>query len=200
MNSKTELLFVIDKSGSMSGLESDTIGGFNSTLNRQKGCKGEVIVSTVLFNGRSATIHDRVDIKQVQPMTQEDYVAEGNTAMLDAIGLSVEHILSVHAGMKKEDVPSKIIAVIITDGYENSSRNFTYESVKSLIDSLSKKGWEFMFLGANIDVAKEAGRMGIRRDNAMSYDCDSEGVENMYCMMSNMVYDKMDPKYLEDEH
>ena len=199
MNSKTELLFVIDKSGSMSGLESDTIGGFNSTLNRQKDCKGEVIVSTVLFNGRSATIHDRVDIKQVQPMTQEDYVAEGNTAMLDAVGLSVEHILSVHAGMKKEDVPSKTIAVIITDGYENSSRNFTYESVKSLIDSLSKKGWEFMFLGANIDVAKEAGRMGIRRDNAMSYDCDSEGVENMYCMMSDVVCSKINPKDQEDE-
>ncbi len=175
----------------MSGLESDTIGGFNSTLNRQKDCGEEVIVSTVLFNGRSATIHDRVDIKQVQPMTREDYVAEGNTAMLDAVGLSVEHILSVHAGMKKEDVPSKTIVVIITDGYENSSRNFTYESVKSLIDSLSKNGWEFIFLGANIDVAKEAGRMGIKYDNAMSYDCDSEGLNKVYCDMSDAVYSRI---------
>lgn len=194
MNCKTELLFIIDKSGSMSGLESDTIGGFNSTLNKQKNRKGEVIVSTVLFNGRSATIHDRIDIKQVPPMTEEDYVAEGNTAMLDAVGLSVEHIVSVHAGMQKEDVPPKTIVVIITDGYENSSRNFTYESVKGLIDKLSRNGWEFLFLGANIDVAKEAGKMGIRRANAMSYECDEKGLKDMYCKMEVKVNDWIDDR------
>ena len=166
----TELVFILDRSGSMGGMEKDTIGGFNSMLDKQRKETGEAVVSTVLFDNEIEVIHDRVSISNVQNLTDKDYFVRGCTALLDAVGGAIHHIGNVHKYARKEDVPEKTLFIITTDGMENSSRKYTYEKVKSMIAKQKKKyGWEFLFLGANIDAIQEAGRFGIDASHAVNY-------------------------------
>lgn len=184
----TELVFILDRSGSMCGLEQDTIGGFNSMLQKQKQQVGEVLVSTVLFNSYSQVIHDRVPLAEVQPMTEEEYHVGGTTALLDAIGGAIKHIGMVHKYARAEDRPEKTLFIITTDGMENASRKYTYEKVRRMIEQQkSKHGWEFLFLGANIDAAREAARFGIDADRAADYHCDEKGTALNYQVISDVV-------------
>ncbi len=185
MNEKlTEIVFIIDRSGSMHGLESDTIGGFNSMLAKQKSTDCPAFVSTVLFSDNSSVIHDREDLYSVKDMTEDDYETGGCTALLDAVGGAVKHIANVHKYARKEDVPGKTLFIIITDGMENASRNYSGAKVKHLIEESRKKGWEFIFLGANIDAALAAESMGISRSRAVNYACDSAGTKRSYSAMA----------------
>ena len=184
----TEIVFILDRSGSMQGLEGDTIGGFNAMLEKQKLEEGEAFVSTVLFDDESSVLHDRVDIQKVAPMTRRDYFVGGCTALLDAVGEAIRHIANVHKYAREEDVPEKTVFVITTDGMENASRKYTYEKVKKMISLQQEKyGWEFLFLGANIDAAREAARFGIREDRAANYHADSKGTAVIYEAMSDAV-------------
>ena len=184
----TELVFILDRSGSMCGLEQDTIGGFNSMLQKQKQQVGEVLVSTVLFNSYSQVIHDRVPLAEVQPMTEAEYHVGGTTALLDAIGGAIKHIGMVHKYARAEDRPEKTLFIITTDGMENASRKYTYEKVRQMIEQQkSKHGWEFLFLGANIDAAREAARFGIDADRAADYHCDEKGTALNYQVISDVV-------------
>ena len=184
----TELVFILDRSGSMSGLESDTIGGFNAMIAKQKREEGEALVSTVLFDNDSAVIHDRVPIREVQPMTEREYFARGCTALLDAVGGAIHHIGNVHKYARKEDVPEKTMFIITTDGYENASRRYSYEKVRHMIERQKEKyGWEFLFLGANIDAAAEAKRFGITADRAVNYKCDAQGTALNYEVIHEAV-------------
>jgi len=177
----TEIVFILDRSGSMHGLEKDTIGGFNSMLDKQKKLDGQAYVSTVLFDDESKVIHDRKAIRDIAPMTDRDYSVGGCTALLDAVGGAIHHIGNVHKYASTEDRPQKTLFVIITDGEENASREYTYEKVKHMITRQQEKyGWEFMFLGANIDAAKEAARYGIREEMAANYICDERGTALNY--------------------
>ena len=185
LNGITELVFILDRSGSMSGLESDTIGGFNSTIEAQKENEGKVYVSTVLFDHESYVLHDRVDIEQIEPMTRKDYQVRGSTALLDAIGGAIHHIGNVHKYARAEDVPEKTIFVITTDGYENASRFYSSADIKAKIKRQTERyGWEFLFLGANIDAVETADNLGIRRDRATNYRYDKQGVGESYTVMS----------------
>ena len=184
----TEIVFILDRSGSMAGLEDDTIGGFNAMIEKQKAAPGDAIVSTVLFDNRTDVIHDRVDIKIVQPMTSKDYYVRGCTALLDAVGKSIHHIGNVHKYAREEDRPEKTLFVITTDGMENASREYTYDRVRQMIQRQKEKyGWEFLFLGANIDAAKEAARFGITEDRAANYHADSVGTAVIYEAVSEAV-------------
>lgn len=184
----TELVFILDRSGSMSGLERDTIGGFNSLIEKQKKEEGEVLISTVLFDDRSDVIYDRVPVDQVKRMTEDDYYVRGCTALLDAVGEAIHHIATVHKYAREEDRPEKTLFVITTDGMENSSRRYTYDMVKKMVEKEKEKyGWEFMFLGANIDAVEVAGRFGIQKERAINYDCDSFGTQLNYDAISNAV-------------
>ena len=184
----TEIVFILDRSGSMAGLEDDTIGGFNAMIQKQKGEDGEAYVSTVLFDNYSEVIHDRVDIKMVQSMTRKDYYVRGCTALLDAVGKAIHHIGNVHKYAREEDRPEKTIFVITTDGMENASRQYDYGKVKAMIQRQKEKyGWEFLFLGANIDAAKEAARFGITEDRAANYHADSVGTAVIYEAVSEAV-------------
>ena len=184
----TELVFILDRSGSMTGLESDTIGGFNSMIAKQKKESGEALVSTLLFDNESVVIHDRLPLSEVPPMTEAEYFTRGSTALLDALGGAIRHIGRIHKYARREDVPEKTMFVIITDGYENSSRSYDYKTVRRLIESRkAKHGWEFIFLGANIDAAAEAERFGISADRAVSYKCDEVGIELSYGVISDTV-------------
>ena len=177
MNGITELVFIIDRSGSMSGLEADTIGGFNATIDAQKEKGGKVYVSTVLFDHESVVLHDRVDIEKIEPMTRKDYQVRGSTALLDAIGGAMHHIKNVHRYARAEDVPEHTIFVITTDGMENASRTYSKRMIKDRIRiAQSERGWEFLFLGANIDAFEAAEGLGIRRDRAANYRYDRQGV------------------------
>ncbi|MCR5124412.1 MAG: VWA domain-containing protein [Treponema sp.] len=179
----TEIVFVMDKSGSMGGLESDTIGGYNAFLRKQKKVEGEAFISTVLFSDESKVIHDRVPIGKVNDMTEEQYSVGGSTALLDAVGDAVCHIANIHKYARDEDRPEKTIFVITTDGMENSSKRRTHGDVKKLVESQKEKGWEFVFLGANIDAAEEASKIGISADMAATYECDEKGTEiNFNCL------------------
>ena len=184
----TEIVFILDRSGSMAGLEDDTIGGFNAMIRKQKDEEGEAYVSTVLFDNYSEVIHDRVDIKMVQSMTRKDYYVRGCTALLDAVGKAIHHIGNVHKYAREEDRPEKTIFVITTDGMENASREYTYDRVRRMIEHEKEKyGWEFLFLGANIDAAKEAARFGITEDRAANYHADRQGTAVIYEAMSEAV-------------
>ena len=161
----TELVFILDRSGSMSGLETDTIGGFNAMIAKQKREAGEALVSTVLFDNESVVIHDRLPLGKVSPMTEKEYFTRGCTALLDAVGGAIHHIGNIHKYARREDVPDKTMFIITTDGYENASRRYDYETVRRMIQRQKEKyGWEFLFLGANIDAAREAARFGIGAD------------------------------------
>ena len=184
----TEIVFILDRSGSMAGLEADTIGGFNFMIAKQKAAPGEAYVSTALFDTHTDVIHDRVDIREIRPMTREDYWVRGCTALLDAIGKSIHHIGNVHKYAREEDRPEKTIFVITTDGMENASREYSIQKVRKMIQHEKEKyGWEFLFLGANIDAAKEAARFGITEDCAANYHADREGTAVIYEAMSEAV-------------
>ncbi len=184
----TELVMILDRSGSMSGLEDDTIGGYNSMLKKQRETEGEVLVSTVLFDDYSEVLHDRVPLDRVPEMTGEDYYVRGCTALLDAVGGAIHHIGNVHKYAREEDRPEKTIFVITTDGMENASRQYSYERVKQMVEHEKEKyGWEFLFLGANIDAIKTAGRFGISADRAANYHSDHEGTKLNYEVLSDAV-------------
>ena len=184
----TELVFILDRSGSMSGLEADTVGGFNSMLRKQQREEGDAFVSTILFDNVSEVIHDRADIKSVRPMTEKDYVPRGCTALLDAVGDAIQHIGNIHKYAREEDVPEKTIFVIITDGMENASHKYTYSRLQEMIKRQKEKyGWEFLFLGANIDAPREAKRFGIEEDRAMTYKNESKGLQNNYQVLSETM-------------
>ena len=184
----TELVFILDRSGSMAGLEDDTIGGFNAMIEKQKRESGEALVSTVLFDNDCEVIHDRVNIRKIEPMTRKEYYVRGCTALLDAVGGAIHHIGNVHKYAREEDRPEKTLFVITTDGMENASRKFSYEKLKAMIEKQKEKyGWEFLFLGANIDAAKEAARFGIGADRAANYHADSEGTHVIYETVSEAI-------------
>lgn len=183
----TEAVFILDRSGSMSGLEKDTIGGFNSMIEKQRRQEGEVLVTTVLFDNESVVIHDRKRLEEVLPMSEKEYCVGGCTALLDAVGGTVEHIRKIHKYIREEDVPEHTIFVITTDGMENASKKYDYSQVKELIDGCKRDGWEFIFMGANIDAADVAGKMGIRRECAVKYVSDPAGTRLNYEAMSDAV-------------
>ncbi len=184
----TELVFILDRSGSMAGLEADTIGGFNAMIDKQKKAKGEATISTVLFDSESTVIHDRVDVQKIEPMTDRQYSVRGCTALLDAVGKAIHHIGNVHKYARDEDRPEHTVFVITTDGMENASREYTAERVKQMIErQKSKYGWEFLFLGANIDAVETAGRFGIGRNRAVNYHSDSVGTRLNYDVVSEAV-------------
>lgn len=184
----TELVFLLDCSGSMHGLEEDTIGGFNSMLDRQKGEEGQAMVSTILFSNTGTVIHDRLPLEQVSHMTRAQYVTGGGTALLDAVGRAIHHIRHIHKYARPEDVPDRTLFVITTDGQENASRNYDYDTIRQMIEEQkTKHGWEFLFLGANMDAAAEASRFGIGADHAVEYRCDQVGTALNYEAISAAV-------------
>ena len=190
-NNITELVFILDRSGSMSGLESDTVGGFNSMIEKQKKEDGECYVSTVLFDNVSEVLHDRVRLSEIRPMTDREYTVRGCTALLDAIGGAIHHIGNIHKYARPEDVPEHTMFIITTDGLENASHRYDSEQVKRMIERQKEKyGWEFLFIGANIDAVKTARSYGIDEDRAVNYNADSKGTgilyESVACAVSNV--------------
>ena len=184
----TELVMILDRSGSMSGLEADTIGGFNGMIEKQKKEEGDAYVSVVLFDDQNEVLYDRVPIDKVEPMTDRQYYVRGCTALLDAVGGAIHHIGNIHKYARKEDVPERTIFVITTDGMENASRVYTYDKVRRAIERQKEKyHWEFIFLGANIDAAAEAARFGIDSSRAARYECDSIGTALNYSVVSETV-------------
>ncbi len=184
----TEIVFILDRSGSMAGLEDDTIGGFNAMIEKQKQEQGDAYISTILFDNYSEVVHDRVDIQKVPLMTRKEYYVRGCTALLDAVGKAIHHIGNVHKYAREEDRPEKTLFIITTDGMENASREYTYDRVRRMIEHEKEKyGWDFLFLGANIDAAREAARFGISEDRAANYHADREGTAVVYEAMSEAV-------------
>ena len=184
----TELVFILDRSGSMAGLEADTIGGFNSMIAKQKKEAGEALVSTILFSNDSVVIHDRLPLSEVPPMTEKEYFTRGCTALLDAVGGAIHHIGNIHKYARREDVPEKTMFIITTDGYENASCRYDYERVRRMIERQKEKyGWEFLFLGANIDAVETARHFGIGADRAVNYHSDHEGTQLNYEVLSEAV-------------
>ncbi len=187
-NNITELVFILDRSGSMSGLEADTIGGYNSLIEKQKKEEGEVYISTVLFDDTCEVLHDRRSLDQISPMTDKDYYVRGCTALLDALGGAIHHIGNVHKYAREEDRPEKTLFIITTDGQENASRHYSYEKVKHMVERQKEKfGWEFLFLGANIDAITEAARFGIKAERAVNFHCDTVGTAVNYRTLSKAV-------------
>ncbi len=202
-NNITEIVFILDRSGSMGGLESDTIGGFNSMIRKQKKEDGKCYVTTVLFDSVVETLHDRVDLEKIGEMTDKECFVRGSTALLDAIGRTVKHISDIHKYIRDEDVPAHTIFVITTDGMENSSREYSSDKVKKMIGKKKEKGWEFIFLGANIDAVETARSFGIAKENAVNYHCDAKGTAiNFACVgkaVSSMrAKGKMDESWREE--
>lgn len=184
----TELVFILDRSGSMSGLETDTIGGFNSMLEKQRREPGDAVVSTVLFDNETEVIHDRVAIADVPKLTDNEYYVRGCTALLDAVGGAIHHIGNIHKYARKEDVPEKTLFIITTDGMENASHRYTYDKVRHMIERQKEcYGWEFLFLGANIDALAEARRFGIDESMAANYICDEVGMALNYEAISDAI-------------
>lgn len=184
----TEIVFILDRSGSMSGLEQDTIGGFNSMIKQQKNAEGEALISTILFDNVSEVLYDRINVKDIQPLSDHDYMVRGCTALLDAIGGAIHHIGNIHKYARREDVPEHIMFVITTDGMENASRYYSSNKVKQMIERQKiKYGWEFLFFGANIDAVETARLFGIDEDRAVNYQCDSEGTALNYEVISEAI-------------
>lgn len=207
-NNVTELVFILDRSGSMAGFEADTIGGFNATIEKQKKQDGKVYVSTVLFDNESEVVHDRVDINEIKPMTEKEYQVGGCTALLDAIGGAIHHIGNIHKYARPEDVPEHTVFVITTDGMENASHRYSSQEIKSKIKRQTEKyGWEFIFLAANIDAVETAESIGIRRERAANWLHTKEGVGRSYYAMCEAITsvrmncaDKMDlEEYLKED-
>ncbi len=187
-NNTTELVFILDRSGSMAGLEKDTIGGFNAMIEKQKKLAGKCYVSTVLFDNDSRVIHDRIKLENVRPMTEDDYTVGGCTALFDAIGGAVRHIGNIHKYARKQDVPEHTVFVITTDGMENASHRYCSADVKRMIERQKRKyGWEFIFVAANIDAAETARTFGIERNRAVNYHADATGTACLYDNMSDVV-------------
>lgn len=187
-NRLTEIVYILDRSGSMAGLEQDTIGGFNTMMNKQKKTHEKAYVSTILFDHESEVLFDRVPIEEVKDITDKEYYVRGCTALLDAIGGAIHHMANVHKYARKDDRPNKTIFVITTDGEENASKVYTYQKVKHMIEHQKEKyGWEFIFVGANIDASKEAQRIGIRNERAVNYVHDRIGTETIFDGLSDAV-------------
>lgn len=208
-NNLTELVFILDRSGSMSGLEGDTIGGFNAMIEKQKKEAGEAYVSTVLFDNVSEVLHDRIKLKDVPKMTAKDYTVRGCTALIDAIGGAIHHIGNIHKYARPEDVPTHTMFIITTDGQENASQKYSSDEVKKMIERQKKKyGWEFLFIGANIDAVETAAQFGIAKDRAVNYRADSQGTQVLYdtisapisAMRANKAIDKDWGKRIEDDN
>ena len=195
----TELVFILDRSGSMSGLESDTIGGFNSFIEKQKEVDGECLVSTVLFNQVSKVIYDRVSLKEIRKMTGDDYLPSGTTALIDAMGDAIHHIRNVHKYIREEDVPEKTVFVIITDGLENASTRYSSDDVKKMVSQQKEKGWEFLFLGANIDAVETAKHYGIEEDRAVRFHSDHIGTKKNYETLAKAVVHFREEKCIAPE-
>ncbi|SFN72843.1 vWA domain-containing protein [Proteiniclasticum ruminis] len=197
----TELVFILDRSGSMAGLEKDTIGGYNALLEKQKKEKGRARITTVLFDDRYELLHRMMPLKEVLPLTDKEYYVRGSTALLDAVGLTISEMIAVHKNEKPEEKPGKVLFVITTDGYENASREFTQEKVRKMIETQKTKyGWEFLFLGANIDAEEAAEQYGIGRDRAVTYHADEKGTRLNYSVISEAVSNmrnssQMDPNW-----
>ena len=187
-NNITELVFILDRSGSMAGLEADTVGGFNAMIEKQRKETGECYVSTVLFDHVSEVLHDRVKLTDISPLTDRDYTVRGSTALIDALGSAIHHIGNIHKYARAEDVPARTMFVITTDGMENASHRYTSEQVKAMIERQKEKyGWEFLFIGANIDAVETAADYGIDADRAVDYHADAQGTQVSYCAMSEAV-------------
>ncbi len=185
-----ELVFILDRSGSMAGLENDTIGGFNSLIEKQKKEKGRAIITTVLFDHEHEILHNRIDIKGVKTMTDKDYFVRGSTALLDSLGNTISKTLNTYKNTHKFQRPQKVMFVIITDGLENASNEYNYSKVKELINNTKEKyNWEYMFLGANIDAEVEASKFGIDSDRAVTYNADSVGTQLNYSVMTQVISD-----------
>lgn len=188
MSKFTEIVFVLDRSGSMAGLEADTIGGFNSLIQKQKREDGKAVVSTVLFDDKCEVLHDRKDLMEIASLTEEDYYVRGCTALLDAVGGAIHHIGNVHKYARAEDRPERTLFIITTDGMENASRKYGYEKVKRMIERQKERyGWEFLFLGANMDAVSVAGRFGIAPERAVRFHCDEKGTELNYRVLSETI-------------
>ncbi|MDI9476532.1 MAG: VWA domain-containing protein [Clostridiales bacterium] len=197
---RTEIVFILDRSGSMSGLEEDTIGGYNSMLEKQQKEEGEAIVTTVLFDHEYEIIHDRINIREIMPITKREYFVRGSTALLDAIGITVNKIINSTRNTKKEYRADKVMFVIITDGMENSSHEYSYEKVKAMIERQKERyKWEFVFLGANIDAISTAARFGIGENRAANYNADSEGLDISYNSVCNMISDIRHSGEIDDD-
>ena len=188
MENLTEIVFILDRSGSMAGLEGDTIGGFNAMIKKQQEeTEGKALVSTVLFDHESLVLHDRVPLAEIKPLTRKDYEVRGTTALLDAVGDAVKHIKNIHKYAREEDRPQKTLFVITTDGMENASRKFRYKEIKQLIKHQKGLGWEFIFLGANLDAEEFADHIGIDASRAVNYHSDELGTKQIYVAMSKFV-------------
>lgn len=184
----TEIVFILDRSGSMAGLEADTIGGFNSMVERQKKENGEALISVLLFDDRQEVLYDRADLARIMPMTDKEYYVRGCTALLDALGGAIQHMANVHRYARDEDRPEKTIFIITTDGMENASRRYRYDQVRKLVERQKEQyGWEFLFLGANMDAIAVARRFGIAPEKAVRYECDSIGTQLNYEVLNEAV-------------
>lgn len=184
---RTEIVFILDASGSMSGLESDTVGGFNGMIERNREEPGEAVVSTIIFNDKSYVLHDRIDIREVPRLTRRQYRCSGCTALLDAVGGAIKHVDVVQGVLPDGYKADKVLFVITTDGMENASRRFSYAQIKRMIEQRRERGWEFLFIGANIDAGAEAEQLGIERDRAADYLADEQGTEVLYAAMASAV-------------
>lgn len=192
-----EMIFILDKSGSMAGLETDTIGGFNSMIKQQKQLDKPALVTTVLFNHQLEVLYEDLTLNEISIMTSKDYYVSGMTALLDAIGITIAKIKNKHRYLSEEQLPEKTLIVITTDGMENSSQEFDYQKVRQLVSEQKQKGWEFLFLGANIDAESVAERYGIGKENAVRYHSDKKGTELNFMAMSNAVHDLRTKKHIE---
>lgn len=195
-----EIVFILDRSGSMSGLEKDTIGGYNSLLKKQKLEKGKALITTILFDNEMEILHDRIDVKNVKLLTSKDYYVRGSTALLDTIGNAIERIGIIHKYARKEDRPEKTLFVITTDGHENASKHYNYETIKQMIQRQEKRyGWQFLFLGANIDSTKEGSRLGLKRKHTTNYVHDPKGTKVFFETLDETVSNFRESGTLNDD-
>ena len=197
-NKTTELVFILDKSGSMAGMEKDTIGGFNAMLEKQKAQDGSVYITTVLFSNYAQTLHDRKALEEIQPLTEKDYQVGGCTALLDAIGGTIEHISTIHKYARKEDIPQHTMFVITTDGMENASTRYTKDEITALIHEKEGLGWEFLFIAANIDAVSTAKSIGIREERAANY-CVETDTDIVFEEISECISELRDNDFLESD-